>query len=473
MGRKKIVSITEAVRIQQVIDHTELYTEDDGKRFDAGVFLDLFCQKKKKKTSSRKKGEEASYITYRFRGYPTEEQEQSMKQTIGCCRFFWNRMVGDRLDLYRIMGETLYNTPADYKDASGLEFLRLADSNALANVQLNVERAFSEWLKGEKGKPRFKKKYLCPDSYKTCLINGNIRLTGEGLVLPKVPGAVKIEAHRPVEPGGTLKSVTVTREPDGKWYFSIQYQYPSKEEGDNTFLETEGDVSPLKVIGLDMSIPHMYVDSNGEYPYYYNNGNRVDFEKHYLATEKKIAREQRKLSRMEKDSANYRDQCIRISRLHAKAKHQRGDFKKQVACRLAREYDVVAVEDLDIAAMKKSLRLGKSLSDNGWGGFIQLLEQQCIKYGHLLIRVGKWFPSSKTCISCGYIHRELKLNDRLYVCPECGNAMDRDHQAALNIKKEAVRILAEEYSAGKECGWKPVSLEGLMEELRERTLLYA
>ena len=104
---------------------------------------------------------------------------------------------------------------------------------------------------------------------------------------------------------------------------------------------------------------------------------------------------------------------------------------------------------------------------------IQLLEQQCIKYGHLLIRVGKWFPSSKTCISCGYIHRELKLNDRLYVCPECGNAMDRDHQAALNIKKEAVRILAEEYSAGKECGWKPVSLEGLMEELRERTLLYA
>lgn len=123
--------------------------------------------------------------------------------------------------------------------------------------------------------------------------------------------------------------------------------------------------------------------------------------------------------------------------------------------------------------MKKSLRLGKSLSDNGWGGFIQLLEQQCIKYGHLLIRVGKWFPSSKTCISCGYIHRELKLNDRLYVCPECGNAMDRDHQAALNIKKEAVRILAEEYSAGKECGWKPVSLEGIMEELRERTLLYA
>ena len=149
MGRKKIVSITEAVRIQQVIDHTELYTEDDGMRFDAGVFLDLFCQKKKKKTSSRKKSEEASYITYRFRGYPTEEQEQSMKQTIGCCRFFWNRMVGDRLDLYRIMGETLYNTPADYKDASGLEFLRLADSNALANVQLNVERAFSEWLKGE------------------------------------------------------------------------------------------------------------------------------------------------------------------------------------------------------------------------------------------------------------------------------------------------------------------------------------
>lgn len=471
MGKKKMVSFTEAARIHQIIEHTALYEKDDISRFDAGVFFDIFCRKEKKKTSSRRKKEDASFLTYRFRGYPTEEQEQQMKQTIGCCRFLWNRMVGDRLDFYQIMGETLYNTPADYKDASGLEFLCLADSSALANVQLNVERAFSEWLKGEKGKPRFKKKYLCPDSYKTCLTNGNIQLTEKGLVLPKVPGVIRVVSHRPVEPGGTLKSATVVREPDGKWYFSIKFQYPAKEEGGNSFLDK--DVSSLKVLGLDMSLPHMYVDSNGEFPYYYNNGNRVDFEKHYRATERQIAREQRKLSRMEKDSSNYRDQCIRIAALHAKAKHQRSDFQRQVACRLAREYDVIAVEDLDMSAMKRSLRFGKSVSDNGWGGFLRILEEQCEKYGHLLLRVGKWFPSSKTCVSCGYVHKELKLSDRLYVCPECGHAMDRDQQAATNIRNEAVRILKEYASPREVESRNAASLDKLAWELRERTLLYA
>ena len=144
---------------------------------------------------------------------------------------------------------------------------------------------------------------------------------------------------------------------------------------------------------------------------------------------------------MVKGSSNYTKQCRKIAKLHAKTKHRRSDFLHQMACRLARRYDVIAVEDLNISAMKKSLKFGKSVSDNAWGTFLAILEAQCRKYGHMVLFVSKWFPSTKTCSCCGYIHKEIKLKDRTYVCPECGNTMDRDKQAAINLKNEAVRIL--------------------------------
>lgn len=394
--------------------------------------------KKKKRNSSRKSEEGFSYIAYRFRGYPNEQQEKILSRTFGSCRFLWNRMVADRLDFYRIMGKTLKNTPADYKDIEGLEFLKEADSLALANVQRNVERAFSDWLSGKRAKPQFKKKNFSPASYTTYASGNNIRLTNSGLNLPKVPGQIKIKVHRTVRKDGKLKNVTVIREPNGKWYFSILIQYPAQEES-NTFLESQNTTS-LKIIGLDMSLPHMYIDSNGEIPRYYNHG-WISFEKHYHILESRIAREQRKLSRMVRDSSNYRKQCMKIARLYAKTKHQREDFLHQIACRLAREYDVVVIEDLDIARIKKSLRFGKSVSDNGWGQFITFLEEQCKKYHHLLLWVSRWFPSSRTCISCGNVHKKLKLSDRTFCCPVCGNVINRDLQAALNIRKEGIRIL--------------------------------
>ena len=111
-----------------------------------------------------------------------------------------------------------------------------------------------------------------------------------------------------------------------------------------------------------------------------------------------------------------------------------------MAARLAGAYDIIGVEDLDMAAIRRSLRFGKSVSDNGWGNFLIYLEEACRKSGTLLIRVSRWFPSSKTCSVCGHVHRELALSDRTYACPECGSAMDRDENAAVNIREEALRI---------------------------------
>ena len=147
----------------------------------------------------------------------------------------------------------------------------------------------------------------------------------------------------------------------------------------------------------------------------------------------KMTKEQRKRSKMVKDSNNYNKQCKKIARLHAKAKHRRDDFLHQIAVRLVRRYDLIAIEDLDMAAMKKGLNLGKSVSDIGWGKFTQILEELCNKLGKLLVRVDRWYPSSKTCHYCKNMRKDLKLSDRIYRC-DCGYIEDRDFNASLNLR---------------------------------------
>lgn len=401
------------------------------------VSLPALVKHKKKNSSRGDPSLEYRYQAYRFCGYPDKVQAAEMTGFIGCCRFLWNRMLADRRDFYREMGTVLKNTPADYKDIPELSWLNSCDSLALCNVQLNLERAFSEGLSGEKGMPRFKKKGLATASYKTNAQGNTIRLEDGKLKLPKITGMVRLAMHRKIREGGMLKNVTVTHEPDGKWYFSLVYAYREKETLPECFHKPEGEI---RAVGLDMSLPELYRDSNGELPSYEVNGVTVSFRKVYRKLEKKISREQRRLSKMEKDSANYRKQCRKIAKLHAKAKHQRCDFLHQTAVRLAGAYDIIGIEDLDMAAIRRSLRFGKSVSDNGWGNFLLYLEEACRKCGTLLIRVNRWFPSSKTCSVCGHVHRELTLSDRTYACPECGSAMNRDENAAVNIREEALRI---------------------------------
>lgn len=433
---KQAMPVTEGWKLYQVLQAVETvglasYTVGFQTR------LPVLGKTKKKNASRKDPSVEYQYQVYRFRGYPDKIQSAEMTGFIGCCRFLWNRMLADRRDFYREMGTVLKNTPADYKDIPELSWLNGCDSLALCNVQLNLERAFSEALSGEKGMPRFKKKGIASASYKTNAQGNSIRLEDGKLKLPKITGMVRLAMHRKIQEGGTLKNVTVTQEPDGKWYFSLVYAYEKKETLPECFCKPEKEI---RAVGLDMSLPELYRDSNGDLPSYKVNGVGVSFRKVYRKLEKRIAREQRRLSKLEKDSANYRRQCRKIAKLHAKAKHQRCDFLHQMAARLAGAYDIIGVEDLDMAAIRRSLRFGKSVSDNGWGNFLLYLEEVCRKCGTLLIRVDRWFRSSKTCSVCGHVHRELALSDRTYACPECGFVMDRDENAAVNIREEALRI---------------------------------
>ena len=399
-----------------------------------------------KKTSSRRTPNKSAgkrYVAYRFRGKPDEEQSRLLSSFCGSTRWIWNRWVSD----YR-EGKPFLR-PAQIKKEDGHDWLRDVDAQALCNAQLDFERAMSEHAKGEKGSPRFHKKHERADSYTTNRISGseNVDLRGNFLKLPKIEKPIRLIPHRKIEEGGILKSATVTREPDGRWYFSLLFEYGAKPDAEfsdalEKFFET-GDAEGLSRVGLDMSLPDFFVASDGSLPEYELAGGTVKFEKQFRKYEKRIAREQRKLSHMKKDSANYSERLRKIARLHAKAKHARRDFQNQLAVRLARKYDVVSIEDLDMSAMKKALKFGKSVSDLGWGRFVRILERKLEAEGHVLIRVSRWFPSSKTCRSCGFVHKELRLSDRTFVCPKCGNAVGRDVQAAGNVNDEGLRLLEE------------------------------
>ena len=307
------------------------------------------------------------------------------------------------------------------------------DSLALANTALNLGAAFDRFFKKTGGYPRFKAKKRAKRSYTTNAVYGshkghptcNIHFnTSNGLLqLPKHRDPVQLKLHRPIKPGGKLKSVTITQEPDGKRYYSILMEYPKPQTATQPVIQNG--------IGLDYSMPNLYVDSNGASPV---------FPRPYRAMEPKLSREQKKLSRKKPGSKRYEKQRMKVAKLYARSKHQRKDVLHKLSCTLTDTYDLIAIEDLDMSAMKQALRFGKAVSDNGWGMFVSMLTYKAERKGKLLVKVDRWFPSSKTCIACGHIHKELKLSDRTYLCPVCGHAMDRDEQAAKNILNEAKRM---------------------------------
>ena len=263
----------------------------------------------------------------KYRIYPSAEQKVLFAKTFGCCRKIWNLMLADKITYYQQTQKMLQTTPAQYKKA--YPYLKEVDSLALANVQMHLESAFHKFFREPSaGFPRFKSKKSSRKSYTTNVVNGNIFLEGKYLKLPKMT-AVRMKLHRPISEKWKLKSVTVSREPSGKYFAS-----------------------------------------------------------------------------------------------------------------LAESFDAVCVEDLNLKGMAGGLHLGKGVHDNGYGLFLSMLEYKLEERGKYLIKVDRYFASSKICSVCGNKKEELSLSDRIYYC-ECGNRMDRDVNAAVNIMNEGKRIFAE------------------------------
>ena len=359
---------------------------------------------------------------FKFRIYPNTSQQTLVAKTFGCVRFIYNRMLSDRNEYYQQTGKSLKNTPAKYK--AEFEWLKEVDSLALANAQLNLNKAYRNHFRDKStGSPKYKSKKSNHQSYTTNYVNGNIKLMDGHIVLPKLK-AVRIKQHREIPDDHKLKSVTISRTPTGKYYASILYEYESQVE----------TVEPEKFLGLDYSMTELIVSSDGS---------NAGYPRYYRQALKKLKREQRKLSGCEKASRNRNKQRLKVAKLHEKVTNQRKDFLHKLSRQITNAVDVVCIEDLNMNGMSKALNFGKSVSDNGFGSFVSMLEYKLKERGKQLVKIDKWFPSSKMCSECGTIKGSLLLSERIYHCEVCGNTFDRDHNASINIANEGARMLLE------------------------------
>jgi putative transposase len=358
---------------------------------------------------------------YKFRIYPNDEQRVFFAQCFGCARFIWNKMLSDKIDYYKEHKETLNNTPAQYK--TEFEWLKDVDSMALCNVQMNLQKAFTNFFSNPKiGFPKFKSKHKNRKSYTTNSINNNIKLSSKGLKLPKLNDLIKIKVHRQIPSDYKIKSATISQTPSGNYYASILCEYESQVQA----------IEPTTFLGLDFSMKELYVASDNT---------SADYPRYYRLSQQRLAREQRKLSKCVKDSSNREKQRLKVARLFEKVANQRKDFLHKLSNKLAKNYDCVCIEDLDMKAMSQALNFGKSVADNGWGMFTTFLQYKFEELGKRLVKIDKFFASSQICSCCGYQNKATKnLSIRSWDCPQCGTHHDRDVNASINIKNEGMQI---------------------------------
>lgn len=370
---------------------------------------------------------------YKYRIYPTTEQRILFTKTFGCCRKVYNLMLSDKIEGYKAAGKFLTVTPAKYKKDH--PYLKEVDSLALANKQLDLQatfrNCFSKSRRKNTGFPKFKSAKHSRRSYTTNNQKGTVAIVDGGFIrLPKA-GKVKAAIHRMPEDNWIIKSATVSQEPDGKYYVSILFEF---ETPINTYVADK-----TNAIGLDYASDGLYVGSNG------NVGTN---HKYYRESHRKLARAQRRLSRMqgsrknEVRSGNYRKQLRKVNRIHRHITNQRLDNLHKISTGIANRYDIVCVESLNMRAMaNKGFGNGKATLDNGYGMFLSMLEYKLADRNKYFVKVDKWFPSSQICHCCGSVHPEMKnLTIRTMKC-DCGMTMGRDRNAAINILQEGLRTL--------------------------------
>lgn len=402
----------------------------------------------------------------------SKEIFQFFQKNFGCTRKVYNMCVDS---CYKQLEQAGYTSGDDLPDISfpkvaalknDYPYLKEADGLGLANSvrdfqkacktfrdqkdrstyrksALRRDRSGKEMLsfRGLKGIPRFHAKSAGYFSYRTAcqypkegnaLKRPTIRLEGSILYLPKLKQGVKLIIHRKLPEDAHILNVTVFMDTDGTYRVSICYSYTFLMEMDYREAATQEQPLPkeTRFLGLDYSQKDLYVDSEGR---------KANYPKYYKRSEQKLARLQKSICRKEKNGKNYQKSMRKIQKLHVKIKHQRHDYLQKLSTELVSRYDVIVVEDINLRAMGGCLSLGKNLHDNGFGLFREMLAYKLWKKGSCLVRIDRMYPSSKTCSVCGAVKQDLKLSDRIYICPECGCFIDRDYNAAVNIREEGKR----------------------------------
>lgn len=363
--------------------------------------------------------------TYKFEIYPTNTQKEELEKHFGCVRWVYNHFLNERKEQYQAnkKSDNYYKqakTLTQLKKQEEYKWLNEASCQALQFSLRCLDTAYLNFFRGNTKYPKFKSKkgknsFTVPDSRK-------FRITETGrLVIPKFREGFKFKEKREIK--GELRKCTISKSPTGRYYASIcviESHTPHKKTG--------------KSVGVDLGIKDLAVTSEGKK---YKNHR---YTKKY---EKDLRVAQKHLSRKKKGSNSFERQRRKVAKIHEKISNCRKDTLHKISCNLVKEYDIICVEDLNVKGMMANHKLAKHISDVSWGTFIQMLEYKSEWNDKKLVKIGRFYPSSKTCNECGWINQGLRLSDRIWTCVN-GHKLDRDINAAKNILKEGINFIGTE-----------------------------
>ena len=359
---------------------------------------------------------------YKFRIYPDSNQALLIVKTIGCSRFVFNHFLAERNSAYESEKKTL-----SYNNCSAmltqlkkeLTWLSEVDSTALQSSLRFLDDSFKRFFSRQNDYPRFKSRKNPVQSYTSKFTNNNIAVEDSFIKLPKL-GLVRFSKSREVD--GRIISATVSRKPSGKFFVSL-------------LAETEVSELPKTEIacGVDVGLKDFAVLSDG-------SGHTNP--RFFRSLEAKLAKEQRILSRRVKYSSNWYKQKLKVARVHEKIANARADYLHKLSTDIVKNHDIIGMEDLQVSDMLKNKRLSKAISEVSWSQFKELLEYKAVWYGKKVITVSKTFASSQLCSACNYQNKAVKnLSVRTWTCPSCNAVHDRDINASINLRNEAIRLL--------------------------------
>ena len=359
--------------------------------------------------------------TYKFRIYPTAEQETLLAKHFGCTRYVYNHFLNERKEQYQRdkKSDNYYKQAAaltKLKKEEGTKWLKEVNSQSLQFALRSLDTAFLNFFRGNAQFPKFKSK----KHKNTFTIPQFGKLEDGKIIIPKFKDGIKVKLHREVK--GKIGKMSITKTPTGKYYVSI-------------FTEQIIDELPKtnKQVGIDLGLKDFVITSDNKK--FKNNR----YTKKYA---KQLKKAQQHLSRKQKGSNGFEKQRLKVAKIHEKIASCRLDTLHKVSHKLVNEFDVIVCEDLNVKGMIKNHKLSKHISDASWGNFVRLLQYKCDWYGKELVKVNRFYPSSKTCGDCGWINQELKLSDREWTCKSCGVVHDRDVNASRNILKEGLKIIS-------------------------------